>query len=55
MLQFMIAGAARILLQFYPAQIRRQTKAVLVAAKLGQFTAGEVGKDQPLRKPKESS
>jgi len=33
----------RILLPFYPALVRGQKKAVTVAAKSGQFTAGEVG------------
>jgi len=39
-LQLMSAGAARILLPFYPALIRIQTKAVTVAAKSEQFISG---------------
>jgi len=44
------AGAARkILLTFYPADVRRQEKAVTVAAKSGQFTADKTGKGQFFR------
>jgi len=52
----MYAGAAgRILFPFYHAWVRGQEKAVTVAAKSGQFTAGEMGKGQFLcGKPKES-
>jgi len=40
----MTANAARrILLPFYPAQIREQEKTVTVAAKLEQITVSEVG------------
>jgi len=43
----MSASAARIiLLPFYPDQVRGQKKAVTVAAKSEQFTAGETRKDQ---------
>jgi len=43
----MFAGAARIiLLPFYLAYKIRGQKAVSVAAKSGQFTAGETEKDQ---------
>jgi len=45
----MTAGAARrILLPFYPAQVRGQKKAVTVAEQSGQFTASEMGKVQLL-------
>jgi len=40
------AVAARILLPFYQAKIRRQKKAMTMAAKPGQFTVGEAGKGQ---------
>jgi len=45
-----VAGAARkILFPFYPAYVSGQEKAVTVAAKSSQFTAGETGKGQFLR------
>jgi len=45
-MQMRSAGAARrIILPFYPAQVRGQDKAVTVAAKTGQqFRAAETGK-----------
>jgi len=50
----MSAGATRrILLPIYPAYVRGQEKAVIGAAKSGQLIAGEMGKGQFLRNPKE--
>jgi len=53
-LQRVSAGATRKILPFYPAWLRRQEKAVTVAAKLGQFTADETGKGKFLRRNRRS-
>jgi len=43
-LQWVSTSAARRILPFYPAQVRGQEKAVTMATKSGQFTAGKMGK-----------